>query len=135
MYLLDTNIVSEARRGAREPVDWLRTIRPDQIYLSVITLGEITRGIALLQKRDAAQASRLQQWLNALQAAHSDHIVPISVDIALTWGRLSAIRPRGDADGLIAATASHLGLTLVTRNSADFDDLPIALINPWTVNS
>lgn len=134
MYLVDTNVISEARRGTPQAIDWLRSVDPEHIYVSVITLGEIMLGIALMQRRDPVQASRVQNWLTSLNATYADRILPVTINVALSWGAIASLRPRGDADGLIAATATLHGMTLVTRNTADFDDLPISLINPWLIN-
>jgi toxin FitB len=131
MYLVDTNVLSEARRGTGAARDWLRSVEPDTIYLSVITLGEIMKGIALKQRSDPATAASLRQWLERLRLAHAERILPIDDRVALEWGRLAADRPRGMADGLIAATAIVHSKTVVTRNTADFDAARIPLINPW----
>ena len=131
MYLLDTNVVSEARRGSLEAVTWLRSVNPLAVYLSVITLGEIMRGIALKQKTDPRAASHLAQWLQTLRSDHGDRILPVTDVIAIEWGRIAALRPRGDADGLIAATAIVHDLIVVTRNVADFDDTRASTLNPW----
>jgi hypothetical protein len=131
MYLVDTNVVSEARRGSREAGTWLRSVDPTTIYLSVITLGEIMKGIALKLRSDALTAARLTAWLEQLRQDHSDRILPISDRISLEWGRLAAERPRGVVDGLIAATAAVHGKLIVTRNVADFADIRVPVINPW----
>jgi toxin FitB len=131
MYLLDTNIVSDARRQMPQVVDWLRSIDPQLAYLSVITLGEITRGIAQLARKDADAASALSVWFSKLKVTHKDRTLAIDDLIAIEWGRLSALRTRGEADGLIAATAKVHGFILVTRNTRDFEDTGVALINPW----
>ncbi len=131
MYLVDTNVVSEARRGSLEAVTWLRSVNPLAVYLSVITLGEIMRGVALKQKSDPRAASHLAQWLQTLRSDHADRILPITDLIALEWGRIAALRPRGDADGLIAATAIVHDLIVVTRNVGDFDDTRATTLNPW----
>ena len=131
MYLVDTNVVSEARRGSVEAVTWLRSVNSLAVYLSVITLGEIMRGVALRQKSDPRAASHLAQWLQTLRSDHADRILPITDVIALEWGRIAALRPRGDADGLIAATAIVHDLIVVTRNVADFDDTRASTLNPW----
>jgi hypothetical protein len=131
MYLVDTNVLSEARRGSREARQWLRSVDPTMVYLSVVTLGEIMKGIALKERSDPASASRLFEWLVELQHDHADRIMPISDRVAIEWGRLAAERPRGMADGLIAATAIVYGKVIVTRNVSDFADARVTVINPW----
>lgn len=99
MYLVDTNVLSEARRGSREARTWLRSVDPTAIYLSVITLGEIMKGIALKLRTDARTAARLTSWLEQLRTDHSDRILPISDRIALegaAWLRgARAVRSTG----------------------------------------
>ena len=131
MYLVDTNVVSEARRGTPQAVAWLRSVDPLGVHLSVITLGEVMRGIALKQKSDPRSAAHLSEWLRKLRHDHGDRILPVTDQIAVEWGRLAAQRPRGDADGLIAATAIVHDLIVVTRNVGDFDDTGASVINPW----
>ena len=131
MYLVDTNVLSEARRGSKEARIWLRSIDPTTIYLSVITLSEIMKGIALKLRSDARAAAALTAWLEQLRRDHSDRILPITDGIALEWGRLAAERPRGMADGLIAATAAVHSKIIVTRNIEDFSDVGIPVIDPW----
>ena len=131
MYLVDTNVVAEARRGTPQAVTWLRSVDPLSVHLSVITLGEIMRGIALKQQSDPQAAAHFAEWLRKLRHAHSDRILPITDQIAVEWGRIAAQRPRGDADGLIAATAIVHDLIIVTRNVADFDDTGASVVNPW----
>jgi toxin FitB len=132
MYLVDTNVLSEACHGSKEARVWLRSIDPTTIYLSVITLGEIMKGIALKLRADARAAAALTAWLEQLRRDHSDRILPITDGIALEWGRLAAERPRGMADGLIAATAVVHSKIIVTRNVEDFSDVGIPVINPWS---
>jgi toxin FitB len=131
MYLVDTNVVSEARRGSQEAVGWLRSVDPAAIYLSALTLGEIMRGIVLKRKSDPATAARLAEWLQKFRRDHADRILSITDQIALEWGRIAALRPRGDVDGLIAATALVHDLILVTRNVGEFDDTGVTILNPW----
>jgi predicted nucleic acid-binding protein len=131
MYLVDTNVVSEARRGAPAAIDWLRSVDSETLFLSVITLGEIMRGIALKRKSDPAAGARLEDWLQTLRRDYARRILPIDDRVSIEWGRLSALRTRGDADGLIAATATVHGLSLVTRNVRDFEDLDVPVLNPW----
>jgi toxin FitB len=94
MYLIDTNVISEARCGSPEAAAWFRSINLRDVYLSVITLGEIMRGIALKQKTDPRTASRLAEWLQKLRHDHVDRILAISDQIALESGRIAAMRPR-----------------------------------------
>jgi predicted nucleic acid-binding protein len=131
MYLLDTNVVSEARRGSKPAVAWLRSVDPAGVHLSTLTLGEIMRGIALKQKSDPKTAGRLAEWLRKIRHDHADRILPVTDPISVEWGRIAAIRPRGDIDGLIAATAIVHDLMLVTRNIVDFEDTGASVINPW----
>ncbi len=133
MYLVDTNIVSEARRGTPQAVAWLRSVDPASVYLSALTLGEIMRGIGLKQRSDPTAAAHLTEWLRKLRHDHGDRILPVTDRISVEWGRIAAIRPRGDIDGLIAATAVVHDLILVTRNIKDFQDTGAALINPWEI--
>jgi hypothetical protein len=95
-------------------------------------LGEIMRGPALRCKSDPETAGRLTEWLERVRSDHADRILPVTDRIALEWGRIAALRPRGDIDGLIAATAIVHDLILVTRNVKDFEDVAVALINPWS---
>lgn len=131
MYLVDTNVISEARRGTAEAVGWLRSTAPQAIYLSTLTLGEIMQGIALKQKSDPAAAGYFAEWLRKLRHQHADRILPITDHISVEWGRIAAIRPHGDLDGLIAATAIVHDLVVVTRNVANFDGTGADVINPW----
>lgn len=131
MYLVDTNVVSEARRGTPAAISWLRGVDPLSVHLSALTLGEIMRGIALKQKSDPKAAGHLTEWLRKLRHDHAERILPITDQIAVEWGRIAALRPRGDIDGLIAATAIVHDLIVVTRNVGDFEDTGASVINPW----
>ena len=131
MYLIDTNVLSEARRGSPQSLGWMRSVDPDRLHLSVITLGEIMRGIALKERSDPQAAAHLSAWLTRLRHDHAARILPVTDRVAVEWGRLSALRPRGGADGLIAATAIVHDLVVVTRNVADFADSGAACLNPW----
>jgi predicted nucleic acid-binding protein len=131
MYLIDTNVLSEARRGTPEARRWLRSVESSTLYVSVVTLGEIMKGIALRHRTDSRAASSLAEWLQRLRHEYADRILPINDLVALEWGRLAAQRSRGMADALIAATASIYDKIIVTRNSTDFLDTGIPVINPW----
>ena len=131
MYLLDTNIVSDVHRRLPKPTEWLASVDPTSVSLSVITLGEIERGIIKLRKVDSEKATRLDLWLRELRRDNADHILAVTEDVALAWGRITAGRTRGSADTLIAATALVHDLVLVTRNVTDFDDTGVTVLNPW----
>jgi hypothetical protein len=131
MYLVDTNVLSETRRGSEEARAWLRSVDPATIYLSVVTLGEIKKGVALKLRCDPPLAAALTIWLERLRREHGARILPIDDRVAQRWGHLAAERPRGMADGLIAATAMVHDMIVVTRNVADFAETGIPVINPW----
>lgn len=131
MYLLDTTVLSELRR-LRPPVhQWLVTQTSDNLFISVISLGEIEKGIRRAAKTDGAFSVRLQHWLAETRDLFAANTLPITAEIALAWGRIAAGRTRDTADALIAATALVHGLTLVTRNMRDCADLPLKLLDPW----
>jgi predicted nucleic acid-binding protein len=132
-FLLDTNVISEARKAAGNPnvLAWLSSIRGDDLFLSVLALGELRQGIERLRPRDLAQAAVLERWLAGLIRDYSDRIVPIGAEIADEWGRLNAVRSLPVVDGLMAASAKVLGLTLVTRNTADVVGTGVPTFNPF----
>ncbi len=131
-YLLDTNVISEIRRGRDANVRaWAASIRDPDLYLSVLTIGEIRKGIDRLQVRDPAQAGVFARWLEQLVDRFADRIVGVDVRIAQHWGRLNAKTPRNTIDSLIAATAFVHDLTVVTRNTGDFEGCGIPLLDPW----
>ena len=136
-FLLDTNVPSELTRPNPEtPVRrWLEAANDDELYFSVISLGEILKGITVLPS--SKKRTGLDVWLNeTLRTWFAGRILPVTEPVAERWGRLAAIRqlkggPLKVADGLIAATALEHDLTLVTRNERDFEGLGLELFNPW----
>lgn len=132
-FLLDTNVISEARRPQGNPQvkNWLATLPSSSIFLSVLVVGEIRQGIATLQRRDPAQSAVYEIWLNRLRQDYGDHILPITTEIAELWGGMNYPDPVPIIDGLIAATAQVHGLTVATRNTADFIRTGVALFNPF----
>jgi len=132
-YLLDTNVISELRRKKADErvLAFLQDAEESALYLSVLTLGELRKGIARKRMTDAAGASALTAWADGLEYGFGDRILGIDAAIARLWGELSAERPRAVVDTLLAATAMVHGLTLVTRNEADVQDLDVKVLNPF----
>jgi len=134
-YLLDTNIVSELRKGSRcdrSVAGWEQTeLIPHGGAISVITIGEIREGVDLIAQRDSQQAARLESWLAGLCQSFANRILPVFTDVADRWGRLNAVRPLPAVDSLLGATASVHGLTLATRNVRDLRDVGLSVVNPF----
>jgi predicted nucleic acid-binding protein len=133
-YLVDTNVISELRKRDRcNPgvVSWLEKTASRAIFLSVVTLGEIRKGIESVRRRDAKSARTLDQWLGEVVTAHSDRILQVDAKVAEQWGRFSAPNPIPVVDGLLAATAAVHGLTLITRNIKDVERTGVACHNPF----
>lgn len=132
-YLLDTNVISEARRRDCEPRvrQWLDSVPEDDLFLSVLVPGEVRRGIERLRARDPAQAETLERWLEVLPKHFADRILPVDGEVAEEWGRISAGDPIPVADGLMAATAKVHQMVFVTRNVADVARTGVPLLNPW----
>ncbi len=131
-FLLDTNAVSEIRRGRDPNVRaWADTVDGSELYLSVLTLGEIRTGIDRLQRRDPVQADVFTRWLGELRTRFAGRILPVDSRVADQWGLLNAVASRNTVDSLIAATAHVHELTVVTRNTKDFQGCHVRLLNPW----
>lgn len=130
-YLVDTCVLSEARRRSVAAVAWLSAVDPLALFVSVITIGEIAKGIGLRERTDPVAAVSLDRWLDRLRRSYSDRILPIDDAVAVAWGHLMVRRTLPVPDGLIAATARVHNLTLVTRNIADFADTGVEVVNPW----
>jgi predicted nucleic acid-binding protein len=130
--LLGTNVVSEIRRGRDPHVRaWAAAVNDIEVHLSVMTLGEIREGIELLRSRDPAQADVFNRWLAELHARFAERVMAIDARIAEEWGRPNAAAHRNTVDSLIAAAARVHGFIIVTRDTDDFKECDVPLINPW----
>jgi predicted nucleic acid-binding protein len=137
-YLLDTCVISELVSSTPEAkvIQWVDSIDEDRLFLSVITIGEIKKGVEKLA--NSTRKSALSEWLeDELLVRFGERLLPIDIEVVLVWGKLIAGlekqgRPMPAIDSLIAATALKGGLNLVTRNDGDFAHCGVALLNPWT---
>lgn len=133
--LLDTNVLSELRKGTRaDPhvIDWHASVVDDEHYLSVLTIGEIRLGIERLTARDERKARALESWLRTVLRDYSDRVLPVDVALAEEWGRLMEPVTLPVIDALLAATAAVHGLTVATRNVRDIARTGVPTVNPFT---
>ena len=133
MFILDTNVISAARRPERSEKlsKWLFAQREDELFLSVISIGEIARGIGLQVKSNSDFAKDLTTWLSRTEILFQDRILPFTSQDARIWGELSAQIGHHGADLMIAATALSNDATVVTRNTSDFGRTGAKLLNPF----
>jgi predicted nucleic acid-binding protein len=133
-YLIDANVVSEIRRRRpdRSVLDWLAGTASAEQHLSVLTVGELRRGAALLRRRDQRAAASLDSWIDATVSEHRDRLVPVTIEVAERWARIGVPDPVPPVDGLLAATALVHDWTLVTRNTADMEPTGVRTFNPFT---
>lgn len=138
VYLIDTNVISEARKGSRADPGVRKFFagvvnNRTPVFLSVITIGELRRGVELIRHRgDALQAQQLERWLRSVLADFADNILDVDADIAQLWGHLCAPSAENALDKLIAATALIHGLTVVTRNRRHFSVTAVSLLDPFS---
>lgn len=132
-YLVDTNVLSELRRPRRSPqvLQWFSATNPDNLFISVLTLGEFRRGIEQLRGKDPAGAAALDRWLAGMRKDFEERVLPIDQAVAETWGKLCTKQPLPSIDGLLAATAMVHHLTVATRNTADFERTGVPCLNPF----
>jgi predicted nucleic acid-binding protein len=132
-FLLDTNVLSEARKPYADPNvrAWFDSVSGAELYISVLVVGEIRQGIERLRRRDVKQAGIYEAWLSVLRRDYRDRVLPITSDVAEEWGRLNVPDPIAGIDGLMAATAKVHDLTLVTRNVADVSRTGVRLLDPF----
>ena len=135
MYLLDTVVLSELRKRPplrdRNLVTWIGAAASDQLFVSVVTIGEIERGIERQRSVDPGFAERLANWIEVTLRLYEGRILPVSLDVARRWGRLSHQVGNKGMDLAIAATALQHGLAVVTRNVSDFTPTGVTVINPF----
>jgi predicted nucleic acid-binding protein len=133
-FLIDTNVVSELRKGDKANPgvrDWFAAAPAHDLYLSVLVVGELRRGIELIRKRDPVSAQHLEAWFRRILKEFADHVLPVTKEVAELWGGLSLDRPLPPIDGLIAATAMYHDMTLITRNKHDVERAPVRVLNPF----
>jgi toxin FitB len=135
-YLLDTNVISEIRKGDRchpAVARWWSKVSDDEIHLSVLTTGEIRKGLENVRRRDPDTAAALEGWMYRLLNDFAERVLPIDIAIADEWARLNVPDPLPVIDSLIAATAKVRGLIVVTRNTRDIERTGARALNPFEV--
>jgi len=132
-YLLDTNVISETRKtnANKGVMDFLSSADENALFMSVLTLGELRKGVAVKRRTDPIAAGLLGEWVDAIETNFADRILPVDAAAASIWGELAANRSLPVIDNLIAATAIARTLTLVTRNIKDVESSGAALLDPW----
>lgn len=134
MYLIDTSVISEIRKGRRSNphvAAWFRRVGDDELFLSVLVVGEIRQGIERLRPRDPRGARSIERWLDEILQSFGDRILPVDDRVAQNWGRLNSPRALPVIDSLLAATAQTHGLTLVSRNTKDIERSGVRCLNPF----
>ena len=133
-YLLDTNVLSETRKKKADSglMSFLENAETSTLYISVLTLGELRKGVAVKGRSDSSAAKNLGAWVDGLEYSFAERILGIDAATARLWGEWSAERPRPVVDTLMAASAVSRGMTLVTRNISDLRGIKVKLLNPWS---
>lgn len=133
-FLLDTNVVSEMRKGKRmkpSVASWLATLDDEELFLSVLVVGELRQGIEQLRVRDPVSATQLERWLRGLKDAYADRILPVDLAVAEKWGELNIPKILPAVDSMLAATVIVHDMTLATRNVKDMARSGARLVNPF----
>jgi toxin FitB len=134
-FLVDTNVVSELKRGrkaATAVAKWFESLPPEQVFTSVVVLGEVRRGIELIARRDRPQAEILDRWYVGMRRRLGTRVLAVDEPIMMMWSRISAPDPLPAYDGLLAATALVHDMTVATRNTSDFRRVGAKVVDPWT---
>jgi predicted nucleic acid-binding protein len=137
MYLLDTNVVSDLRKaktGGAEPrlIAWAVGVPAHDLYLSVISILELEIGILRMERKDATQGALLRNWMDTqVIPGFANRVIPVDEVIARCCAQLHVPDPKSERDALLAATAVIHGLTIVTRNTSDFESTGVTIVNPW----
>ena len=134
-YLIDTNVLSELRKTSPSEavVRWLISTSPESLFVSVLTLGELSHGVEVLRSHDSTNALYLERWIATIQTQFADRILGVDLEVAKYWAKISPQQPLGVIDGLLAATAIAHDLCVATRNTKDFERSGVELINPFAV--
>ena len=135
-FLIDTNVVSELRKGARADLGvraWFEEHTTDSLWLLALVIGELRRGVELLRRRDTKAGRSLDRWLQTITADFGDRILPVTTEVCERWALLNVPDPLPVIDGLLAATALVHNLVLVTRNTSDIERTGVGLVNPFAV--
>ena len=139
MYVLDTNVISELRRGkpaqSVEVCAWAARVQASQQFLSAITIMELEMGILLLERKTPPHGRALRAWFDGVRVAFAGRVLPFTEGVAMRCARLHVPGRRPERDSMIAATALEHGFAVVTRNVRDFEGTGIALHNPWSAKS
>jgi predicted nucleic acid-binding protein len=135
VFLLDTNVISELRVGKANPSAavrrWAASIPGNQLYFSSVSILELETGVLLVERKDAQQGQMLRSWLQGVMKEFSSQVLPFGSTTAVLCAAMHVPDRRPDRDAMIAATAKEHGYTIATRNTADFDDCGVQLLNPW----
>jgi toxin FitB len=137
-FLIDTNIISEVQKGVRcneNVASWFESIDDSELFLSVLVLGEIRKGIEKARLKQTDKANALENWLNAIITAFVGRILPVDLAVAQEWGRMNIAQTMPVIDGLLAATAKVNNLTIATRNIVDIRNSGVKFINPFEYHS
>ena len=135
MFILDTNVISELRIGkpnaSQAVIDWSKTQPTSRLFLSVVTIFELERGVLLLERKTPSEGANLRKWLEEIKLNFADRVLSYAAETAVICAALHVPNPKPERDAMIAASALEHKFTVVTRNVADFADTGVELVNPW----